>query len=84
MTELYALIVENILQQHPIPSGDKGYYFAIAHRIPWWITMDSLAAHLYRRGLVAESTARIWPTYEMAADCLGFPTKYVRAMVAST
>jgi hypothetical protein len=81
---MYALIVENVLRQEPIPSGDKGYYFAVAHRVPWWRTMDSLAEHLYRRGLVVEPTPRIWPTYEMAADCLGFPAKYVRAMGAST
>ena len=84
MTELYALIVESILRQVSIPSGEKGYYFAVAHRVPWWRTMSSLADLLFQRGLVVEPKPRVWPTYEMAADCLGFPAKYIRAMGAST
>lgn len=84
MTELYALIVEHILRNEPIPNGEKGYYFAMAHRVPWHDVMDCLAEHLFRRGLVAECKPRVWPTYEMAADCLGFPKAYIRAMGAST
>ncbi|TPX18688.1 uncharacterized protein E0L32_002545 [Thyridium curvatum] len=84
LTELYAVIVEHILRQEKIPSGDKGYYFAIAHKVPWWRTIDLLAQQMHRRGLVNEPTPRTWPTYEMAADCLKFPARYVRAMGAST
>jgi len=80
LTALYALLVTKILQKEPIPSGEMGYYFAMVHRAPWWEVMQRLAEALYARGLVAEPTVQIWPSDEMAAEYLGFPPLYVRAM----
>jgi hypothetical protein len=80
---LYALLVEKILQKDPIPSGEKGYYFAMAHKVPWWDVMQRIAESLYARGLVEEPKAQTWPSYEMAAEYLQFPVQYVRAMGAS-
>ncbi|CAM1505956.1 Fc.00g115930.m01.CDS01 [Cosmosporella sp. VM-42] len=84
LTALYALLVEKILQKEPIPSGEKGYYFAVAHRVPWWAVMQGLAEGLHARGLVAEPKAQIWSSDEMAAEYLGFPLQYVRAMGTSS
>jgi hypothetical protein len=52
----------------------------MAHRIPWWDVMDRLAKALHARGLVKEPKARIWPSDEVAAETLGFPARYIRAM----
>ncbi|KAF2251858.1 NAD(P)-binding protein [Trematosphaeria pertusa] len=84
LIELYALLVEKILQKERIPSGEEGYYFAMAHRTPWWAAMDRIAQSLHARGLVAESKPSIWPSDKMAADYLGFPVLYVRAMGTSS
>lgn len=83
LTALYALIIEKILQGESIPSDEKGYYFAIAHRVPLWDIMQRLAERLYARGLIQEQEVQIWPDDETAAESLGFPLKYVRAMCTS-
>lgn len=77
---LYALLVENILQHNPIPSDDKGIYFGLAHRMSWWKIRERMAENLYNRGLVNEPNVQTWPSYEQAADELGFPRAYIRAM----
>ncbi|KAK4043107.1 NAD(P)-binding protein [Parachaetomium inaequale] len=88
ITELYTLLVEKILlqqQQEPLPpSNEQGYYFAMAHRIPWWVTMDRIAGHMHARGLVADPHPQTWPSYDAAADSLEWPRQYVRAMGTST
>ncbi|OKL63856.1 hypothetical protein UA08_01113 [Talaromyces atroroseus] len=80
----YALLTENILQKKPIPRGEKGYYFAIGHRTHWWEFMQRLAECLHARGLVRKPRAETWPSDEVAADYLGFPRLYVRAMGTSS
>ena len=83
LAALYALLTEKILQKEPIPNGEKGYYFAMAHRTHWWDVMQRLAEALHARGLVVEPQAEIWPSDEIAAEYLGFPRLYVRAMGTS-
>lgn len=83
MVALYALLVEKILQKEPIPSGEQGYYFAVAHGVPWWAVMERIAESLHARGLVAEPKVQIWPSDKMAAEYLGFPVRHVRAMGAA-
>jgi len=83
LATFYALLIEKILQKEPIPSGEKGYYFAMAHRAHWWDVMQRLAEALHSRGLMAEPKAAIWPSDETAAEYLGFPRLYVRAMGTS-
>ncbi|KAI0384227.1 NAD(P)-binding protein [Hypomontagnella monticulosa] len=80
LTALYSLIIENILRKEPIPMGEHGYYFAMAHRAPWWDVMQGIAKALYARGLVSEPEPQVWPSYEMAADVLSFPRQHIRAM----
>ena len=80
LTSLYTLLVSKILQRTPIPHGVSGYYFAMAHRSPWWAVMSRLATSLHARGLVDSPTTQIWPSDEVAADTLGLPRLYVRAM----
>ncbi|KAI0149688.1 NAD(P)-binding protein [Hypoxylon sp. NC0597] len=84
LTAFYALLVEKILNNEPVPSGEKGYYFAFAHREPWWEVMQRLADALYARGLVAEPKVQVWPSYEMAAEVLGFPRQHIRAIGTSS
>ncbi|KIX01887.1 uncharacterized protein Z518_07826 [Rhinocladiella mackenziei CBS 650.93] len=84
LTALYALLVDKILQNEPIPSGKEGYYFATAHRASWWDVLQGLANGLYARGLVGEPELRIWPSDRTAAERLEFPVPYVRAMCTSS
>lgn len=84
LTALYVLLLEKILQSEPVPTGESGYYFAMAHRSPWWKVMDGLAKSLHSRGLVKEPEAKVWSSYDVAADTLGFPRLYIRAIGMST
>ncbi|KAI1459922.1 NAD(P)-binding protein [Annulohypoxylon moriforme] len=84
LTALYALIVEKILQKEPVPNGENGYYFAATHKAPWWEIMQRLADGLYARGLVTEPKVQVWPSYNVAAEQLGFPRQYVRAIGTSS
>lgn len=83
LTSFYLLLLEKILQQEPVPSGENGYYFALAHRSPWWKVMNGLAKGLYARGLVNEPEVQVWPSYDEAADTMGFPRLYMRAIGTS-
>ncbi|KAF3800210.1 hypothetical protein GCG54_00003738 [Colletotrichum gloeosporioides] len=83
LVELYRLLTENILLGKPIPSGREGYYFATVHRVPWWDVMDRIAVAMHARGLVDEPMTKVWPSYDVAADTLGFPRLYIRAMGTS-
>ncbi|KAL6850631.1 hypothetical protein ACO1O0_007755 [Amphichorda felina] len=80
LAELYALLVEKILLKEPIPSGEKGYYFAMSHQTSWWTITKRLAEAMYARGLVDSPEVKTWPSYDEAADALGFPRLHVRAM----
>lgn len=84
LVALYALLVERILKGDPVPSGEKGYYFAMAHRSPWWDAMQRIAEAMHARGLVNEPKAKTWPSYEMAAESVGYPLLYIRAIGTST
>lgn len=42
--------------------------------------MDRIAEAMHARGLVDESEAKIWPSYEMAAKSVGYPLEYIHAM----
>lgn len=72
--------MEKILQKEPIPSGEKGYYFAMSHATSWWTIMRRLAEVMHARGLVDEPQVKTWPNYDTAADALGFPRQHIRAM----
>ncbi|KAM0201465.1 hypothetical protein ACHAQI_011257 [Fusarium lateritium] len=83
LKDLYVLIVNNIVNHEPVAVDNDRYFFGVAHREHWWKVMDGLAKGLYSRGLVTEPTAKIWPNYDMAAECLGFPRKFIAAMCMS-
>ena len=68
---LYALLLERILRKQPLPVGEDGYYFAVAHHFRWWDALDRLAAVLHARGLVVEPTTQVWRSDEIAAEALG-------------
>ncbi len=59
LTAYYGLIVEKIIGKAAISSGEKGYYFPIAHDIDWWETLDLLAVALHARGLVNDSRTQV-------------------------
>lgn len=75
--------MDKILQNEDIPSGKDGYYFAMAHRAPWWAYMQAIAQSLHARGLVADPELEIWPSDEAAAKALQFPAQFIRAMGTS-
>ncbi|KAH7236700.1 uncharacterized protein BKA55DRAFT_597254 [Fusarium redolens] len=80
LTDLYVLILNKILKEEPIAVGNDRYFFSVAHRTSWWKIMDKIAEGLYARGLVDDPTPKIWPNYDVAADNLGFPRKFIRPM----
>ncbi|GKU21468.1 unnamed protein product [Fusarium langsethiae] len=80
LTDVYVRLVSRILKQEPIQVGHDRYFFAIAHKAHWWKMMDKIAEGLHSRGLVTEPKAKIWSDYHTAADSLGFPRAYIRAM----
>lgn len=80
MTDFYVRLVEKILRKESIPSGENGYYFVMAHRIPWWTVMQRIADGLHARGLVEDPRVQVWSSYETAAEQLGFPPQHVKAM----
>ncbi|KAI1200615.1 hypothetical protein F5X97DRAFT_293244 [Nemania serpens] len=80
LAEFFVLILRKPLQGEKIPSGEEGYYFAVAHETSWWDVAQSLADVLSARGLVTEPTAKFWPSDNVAAEALGLPAQYVRLM----
>ncbi|KAK7409252.1 hypothetical protein QQX98_008562 [Neonectria punicea] len=84
LTELYVLLLENVLQDKPITSCENGYYFAMAHRSPWGKVMTGLAKGLHSRELVETPEVHVWPSHEEGADSLGFPRLYIRGIAMSS
>ncbi|KAI9704644.1 MAG: hypothetical protein M1820_005392 [Bogoriella megaspora] len=84
LANFYTLLTEKILQKEPVPNGEKGYYFVIAHKTHWWRVMQRLAEALHARGLVAEPEVDVWPSDDVAAEYLEFPRPFVRAMGTSS
>jgi hypothetical protein len=80
---LYILLLQNLSQGNTIPSGEKGYYFAVAHSTSTWETLEHIAQSLSRRGLVTESTLKVWSSDEMAAESLHYPLPFVRTMAGT-
>ncbi|MCJ1292562.1 hypothetical protein MMC34_004113 [Xylographa carneopallida] len=80
LTALYGQIVEKILHKDALPSGAKGYYFALAHDLFWWESLDRLAVALKARNLVASSETHVWPSDEVAAESLGVPVQFVQTL----
>ncbi|KAK7409299.1 hypothetical protein QQX98_008539 [Neonectria punicea] len=80
LTAFYGLLTEQILLKEIIPNGEKGYYFAVAHRMSSWVFMQRLAERMHALGLVTETNPRTWPSDEMAAESLGVPLQIVRIM----
>ncbi|RDW86003.1 hypothetical protein BP5796_04328 [Coleophoma crateriformis] len=80
LAAFYTLLTGKIVQKEPVASGEDGYYFVYAHKTHWWDTMQRLAEALYARGLVTAPKVEVWPSDEMAAEYLGFPRPFVRAM----
>ncbi|KAH7372109.1 hypothetical protein BKA64DRAFT_715117 [Cadophora sp. MPI-SDFR-AT-0126] len=84
VASFYGILVEHIMKKQMIPSGENGYYFITAHRSPWWSVMQRVGDALYARGLVTEAKTYTWPSDEMAAEALGLPLLYIRAIETSS
>ncbi|KAI0514845.1 hypothetical protein F5B22DRAFT_636918 [Xylaria bambusicola] len=80
LADYYVLLVKKIMQGEKLPSGEVGYYFAVAHEAGWWAMIESLTTVLHARGLVTQPTAQIWTSDDMAAETLVLPRQYVRLM----
>ncbi|OBR07670.1 Nad dependent epimerase dehydratase family protein [Colletotrichum higginsianum IMI 349063] len=84
LAALYVLLIEKILQGDPIPSDEVGIYFGVAYTMSWWKVMSAIARALHSRGLVKDLEPQFWPSYDAAADELGWPRAYTRGMGASS
>jgi nucleoside-diphosphate-sugar epimerase len=84
LMDLYLLIIDGICHgKLQVDKGKVKYYFPVAHTVPWWKTMDLLAEELASRGLLGldgDSKASVWPSYDFAADSLGYPKSLIRFM----
>jgi hypothetical protein len=83
MTALYGLIVKKILHSEPPQSGERGYYFAIAHHLHWHDIADHLGTALKTRGLVESEKPKAWTSDEEAAKMLGIPAAFVTPLLNS-
>ncbi|KAI0173199.1 NAD(P)-binding protein [Hypoxylon sp. FL1284] len=83
LTDFYTLLMEKILQKENVPKNEDGYYFVVAHQGDWWAVAERMAKALYARGLVEQLEVKTWPSYESAADELGWPRAHIRAMGSS-
>ncbi|KAJ5893612.1 hypothetical protein N7495_005303 [Penicillium taxi] len=77
LTALYRKILEKVLQEEELPTGRKGYYFALAHDVYMGEVLDHLAIELKARGLIEDSKTKIYPNDEAAAKSLGVPVQFV-------
>jgi hypothetical protein len=77
-TALYARIVERILANDIPESGEKGYYFALAHEMNWHETAAEFAKAMKARGLVDDDVTRVWPNDKEAAEASGIPAAFVQ------
>lgn len=82
MVSLYRVIVERILLGKEVPTGEEGYIFGFAHRLPWWKTLDAMAEKMCARGLLKQAKAEVFSSYDEAAEALSLPREHVRAMIA--
>jgi len=80
LTALYGQIIEKITKKEIIPSGEEGYYFALAHTIMWWEALDHLAEALKARGIATDSKTYVWSSDEAAAQVLGVPARFVQVL----
>lgn len=80
---LYARLLEKIVQNDAPAGGENGYYFAVAHEIHWWPTLDRMAAALHSRGLVQQRSTQMWPNDEEAAEAYGLPGLFVQMIFNS-
>ena len=79
LTSLYSLLISSILRNQSIPSGEEGYYFALAHKLHWHEVLDRLAAALHSRGLVNDTEIKTWGSDEEVAKVLEYPEAFVQA-----
>jgi hypothetical protein len=77
-TALYARIVERILADDVPESGEKGYYFALAHDVDWHKTAAEFAVAMKARGLVDDDVTRVWASDEEASEASGIPAAFVQ------
>jgi hypothetical protein len=75
---LYARIVERILADDVPESGERGYYFALAHDLNWHETAAKFAVAMKARGLVDDEETRVWANDEDAAEASGIPSAFVQ------
>ena len=83
LTALYALLVSKIVAGNVLPHNQRGYFFAFVHRARWHETMHRLAQALRQRGLIDTPEVGVWPSYEEAAEHLGWPPQHARAMATN-
>lgn len=76
----YEKIVVAIADGQDIPSGKAGYYFATAHELNWWETLDHLAKALKQRQLVNDAEVHHWPSDQSAAEALEIPVDFVHSI----
>lgn len=80
LTALYELLANKILKKELPPSGEEGYYFAIAHSIYFGEFLDQLAVALHARGLVIDAKTETFANDEEAAAALRVPMQYVQVL----
>jgi hypothetical protein len=69
---MYDLILQKILQQQLLDSGEKGYYFVEAEETTWEFISQTIAHAGYSQGIFASPDLKHLSP-ELFADSLGIP-----------
>ncbi|CAG9950270.1 unnamed protein product [Clonostachys rosea f. rosea IK726] len=78
LARFYTSIIRSIVHGNAPVGGLDGYFFASAHKLPWWDLLHCLASRLHAKGLVSTTDVNIWPNGDLAAKSFGMPLEYVK------
>ncbi|CAG9977431.1 unnamed protein product [Clonostachys byssicola] len=78
LARFYTSIIRTIVHGNAPVGGQDGYFFASAHKLPWWDLLHCLASRLHAKWLVSTADVNVWPNGDLAAESFGMPLEYVR------
>ncbi|CAH0056885.1 unnamed protein product [Clonostachys solani] len=78
LARFYGSIIRSIVHGKAPVGGQDGYFFASAHKLPWWDLLHCLASRLHAKGFVSTAEVNVWPNEDLAAKSFGMPLEFVR------
>ncbi|VUC23390.1 unnamed protein product [Clonostachys rosea] len=78
LARFYARIIHCIVHGNAPVGGADGYFFASAHKIPWWDLLHHLAGRLHAKGLISTADVNVWPNENLAVESFGMSLEFVK------